>query len=51
MALELFEIRSTGQLSDRRANIILMRPALKYGLRSGMRCRAGHSHDTREIHP
>ena len=32
MALDLFEIRSTGQLSDRRANIILMRPALRPGL-------------------
>ena len=32
MALDLFEIRSPGQLSDRRANIILMRPALRPGL-------------------
>src|SRR6516165_5744693 len=32
MALDLFEIRSTGQLSDRRANIILMRQALRPGL-------------------
>src|SRR5260370_1965723 len=32
MALDLFEIRRPGQLSDRRANILLMRPALKPGL-------------------
>jgi bacteriocin biosynthesis cyclodehydratase domain-containing protein len=32
MALDLFEIRGPGQLSDRRANILLMRPALKPGL-------------------
>src|SRR5215831_20926674 len=32
MASDLFEIRMPGQLSDRRASILLMRPALKPGL-------------------
>src|SRR5215470_1852544 len=32
MASDLFAIRMPGQLSDRRANIILMRPALRPGL-------------------